>query len=75
MDFVDEFGITEVARLAGRYGYLSAMNLSQLLADLAGRTISLGILRGEFRELLEACQPIRPKNIYVAEPLLSVHLS
>lgn len=62
MDFINEFGITEVARFAGRYGYLSEMNLTQLLVDLAGRTISLSDLREEFRELLEACQPIRPTN-------------
>jgi len=57
MDFVDEFGITEVARFAGRYGYLAERNLSQLLADLAGHAVSLADLREEFRELLEACQP------------------
>ena len=58
MDFTDEFGITEVARFAGRYGYFGQWNLSQLLADLANRTVRLADLRTEFRELLEACQPI-----------------
>lgn len=57
MDFVDEFGITEVARFAGRYGYLAKWNLSQMLADLGGHAVSVAGLRAEFRELLEACQP------------------
>ena len=57
MDYVDEFGISEVARFAGRYGYLAVWDLSQLLEDLAGYTVSLAEVRAEFRELLEACQP------------------
>lgn len=57
MDFVDEFHVTEVARFAGRYGYLATWNLSQLLAELSGDPVSVAALRAEFRQLLEACQP------------------
>jgi len=57
MDYVDEFHVTEVARFAGRYGYLATWDLGQLLADLAGHPVNLADLRAEFRELLEACQP------------------
>jgi len=57
MDFIDDFGVTEVGRFAGRYGYLTQWGLDELLHDLAGHPVSLTDLRAEFRELLEACQP------------------
>jgi hypothetical protein len=57
MDFLDEYGITEVARFVGRYGYLATWNLSQMLAGLSGHTVSFADLRAEFRALLDAWPP------------------
>jgi hypothetical protein len=59
MDVTDEFGLADVARYPGRYGYHAEWNLSQLLTDLAGHAANLADLRAEFRELLQACQPTR----------------
>jgi hypothetical protein len=56
MDYTDEFGITDVAVFAARYGYLATWNLEALLSELAGKPVNVTELRTEFRELLEACQ-------------------
>ena len=56
MDYTDEFGITDVAVFAARYGYLATWNLEVLLSELAGMPVNVSELRTEFRELLEACQ-------------------
>jgi hypothetical protein len=56
MDYVDEFGITDVAVFSGRYGYLAQWNLDVLLSGLAGRPLTAAELRAEFRALLEACR-------------------
>ncbi len=56
MDHTDEFGITDVAVFAARYGYLATWNLEALLSELAGRPANVTELRTQFRELLEACQ-------------------
>jgi len=56
MDYVDEFGITDVALFSARYGYLAQWNLDALLPQLAGRPVTVAPLRAEFRALLEACR-------------------
>jgi hypothetical protein len=56
MDYVDEFGITDVALFSARYGYLAQWNLGTLLPQLAGRPVTVAPLRAEFRALLEACR-------------------
>jgi hypothetical protein len=56
MDYADEFAITDVALFSARYGYLAQWNLGTLLRQLAGRPVTAGALRAEFRDLLEACR-------------------
>lgn len=56
MDYIDEYGITDVALFSARYGYLAQWNLDTLLPQLAGRPVTTRALRAEFRELLEACR-------------------
>jgi hypothetical protein len=56
MDYVDEFGITDVAVFSARYGYLAQWNLDVLLSGLAGRPLTAAELRAEFRALLDACR-------------------
>lgn len=56
MDYIDEFGITDVALFSARYGYLAQWNLDVLLSSLAGRPVTAAELRAEFRTLLEACR-------------------
>ena len=56
MDYVDEFGITDVALFSARYGYLAQWNLDALLPQLAGRPVTVAPLRAEFQGLLEACR-------------------
>jgi hypothetical protein len=56
MDYIDEFGITDVALFSARYGYLVLWNLDVLLSGLAGRPVTAAELRAEFRALLEACR-------------------
>jgi hypothetical protein len=56
MDYVDEFGITDVALFSARYGYLAQWDLGELLTKLAGRPVTAAALRAEFRALLEACR-------------------
>ena len=55
MDYVDEFGITDVALFSARYGYLRQWNLDALLTQLAGRPVTAAEMRAEFRALLESC--------------------
>ena len=56
MDYIDEFGITDVALFSARYGYLAQWNLDVLLSALAGRPVTAAELRAEFRTLLETCR-------------------
>ncbi len=56
MDYVDEFGITDVTVFSARYGYLMQWSLDVLLSGLAGRAVTAAELRAEFRTLLEACR-------------------
>jgi hypothetical protein len=56
MDYVDEFAITDVALFSARYGYLARWNLNVLLAQLAGRPVTVAELRLEFQALLEGCR-------------------
>ena len=43
MDYVDEFGITDVALFSARYGYLAQWNLDVLLPQLAGRPVTVAL--------------------------------
>jgi hypothetical protein len=52
LDFDDEYQITDVGLFAARYAYLATWDLSSLLAELAGRPVSLRSERAEFRSLL-----------------------
>ena len=53
MDYVDEFGITDIALFSG---YLAQWNLDELLTTLSRRSVTVTALGAEFRALLEACQ-------------------
>ncbi len=55
MDYVDEFGVVDVAIMHARYGYLAHWHLDEMLTQLAGRPVTAAALRADFRTLLEAC--------------------
>jgi hypothetical protein len=55
MDYTDEFAVTDVALCSARYGYLAQWNLDALLAQLAGKPVTVAALRAEFLAQLEAC--------------------
>jgi len=54
LDYDDQFGISSVGIFSARYAYLATWELGALLDELAGHEMSLAIMRGQFRDLLEA---------------------
>ena len=52
LDFDDTYKLTELGVFSARYALLATWELSALLDELAGHSVSLAAIRHEFRELL-----------------------
>ncbi len=54
LDFTDRYHVTELGIFAARYGYLTTWGLEDLLGELAGHEVDFGVVRDDFRYLLES---------------------